>query len=235
MKDKVILITGGSEGYGKATAKLFSDEGATVVIAARNKEKLAAAKNEINCSDYFAMDVTAASDWDEACSYIKGKFGKIDILVNNAGGGVSIKETTDQSVENIDKIISLNLNSVIYGSRVFGKLMKQQNSGKIINIASVCAKHAWPQWTVYAAAKWGVLGFSKGLYVELQPHNIRVTCVIPAAANTGFQRSSGINEMNVNLRAGDVGRVIVDICKLPPNVVVEEITVWGTDQSVIPL
>jgi NADP-dependent 3-hydroxy acid dehydrogenase YdfG len=129
----------------------------------------------------------------------------------------------------------LNLNSVIYGSKIFGNMMKSQKSGTIINFGSVCAKEAWPEWTVYAAAKWGVLGFSKGLYTELQPYNVRVTCVNPGASSTGFQKYAGIDEITQKLRPEDVARVVVETCKLPHHVVVEEVTVWGIDQVVIPL
>lgn len=238
LKGKIVFITGGSEGYGKATAKLFTEEGAIVIIAARNISKLEQAKREIQCKDIISMDVTCPADWERAYDYVFNKYGKLDILVNNAGGGVSIKETTEQSIEDINKIIALNLNGTIFGSRVFGKLMKLQKSGSIINISSGCAKEAWPEWTVYAAAKWGVLGFSKGLYTELQPHNVRVTCVIPGAASaesTSFRKSCDIPDAYLKLQSADVARVIVDICKLPPHVVIEETTIWGIDQIIIPL
>jgi short-subunit dehydrogenase len=118
-------------------------------------------------------------------------------------------------------------------------MMRAQKSGTIINFASVCAKEAWPGWSVYAAAKWGVLGFSKGLYTELQPDNIRVTCVIPAAAYTGFQKATeGVNPAdfaNLSLKAEDVAQVVVDICKLPSHAVIEDVTIWGIDQVVVPL
>lgn len=91
------------------------------------------------------------------------KYGRIDVLVNNAGGGIRIVDTTEQTKESIDGIVSLNLNSVIYGSSIFGDVMKKQRDGIIINISSVCAHHCWGGWSVYAAAKAGVLNFTKGL------------------------------------------------------------------------
>ena len=236
VKGKLTLVTGGTSGFGKATAKLLVEEGAEVIIASIDSEEvLKNVKAKIGCKDYIQMDVTCPVDWEEAYRYVKEKYGRLDMLLNIAGGGVSIKETTEQSVEDIDKIIMLNLNSVIYGTRLFGRLMKEQKSGTIINFASVCAKEAWPEWTVYAAAKWGVLGFSKGLYVELQPHNVRVTCVVPSAASTGFQKGAGIGAVELKLKPENIARVVVDVCKLPEHVVVEEVTVWGIDQIVNPL
>ena len=113
--------------------------------------------------------------------------------------------------------------------------MKDNHEGTIINISSVCAKEAWDGWTVYAASKWGVLGFSKGLYVEMRPHNVRVTCVIPAAASTGFQQNSGIDEITASLKPEDIAQTILYVCTLPQRAVVEEVTVWGIEQEVNPL
>lgn len=235
LTDKVVFITGGSSGYGKATAKLFAQNGSKVIIASRNKDDLIKVKEEINCFDYFVMDVTNPSDWQRAADYLKNEIGGIDILINNAGGGVSISDVTEQSIEEIDKSIKLNLNSVIYGSRAIAPLMKEKKSGTIINISSVCAKQAWPGWTVYSAAKAGVLQLSKGLYVELQPYNIRVSCVIPAAANTNFQKSAHIDTPRYLLTPCDIANTIFYICSLPQSAVVEEVIVWGIDQQVIPL
>ena len=236
LKNKVVLITGGSSGYGKATADLFVKEGAKVIIAARNEQALLEAKQETGCADYLSMDVTKYEDWEKAYDFVKEKYGTIDILVNNAGGGVAICDAVDQTPENIDKSIALNLNSAIYGSKIFGAMMKEKRDGTIINVSSVCAKEAWPGFAVYAAAKWGVLGFSKGLYVEMRPYNVRATCIIPASANTGFQRNANVPESGpMLLTPKDVAETILFTCKLPQTAVVEEVTVWGIDQEVIPL
>lgn len=232
---KIVFLTGGTSGYGYATAKRLTGLGYTVIAAARNEEKLKSAKAENAFADFVAMDVTKPDDWGKAKKYVLEKYGCPDILINNAGGGVAIKDTTDQKIEDIDRTISLNLSSAIYGSKIFGEEMKKNRRGLIINLSSVCAREAWPGWTVYASAKWGVLGFSKGLYVELQPFGLRVTCVIPAAATTGFNSGAGIPDEKHNLTADDVAQAIVNVCEMPEHVCVEEITVWGTDQVVNPL
>ena len=125
---KIVLVTGASSGYGKATAKFFADKGYTVVIAARNKEKLDAAKNETGADASIVMDVTKPEDWNAVKKFITEKYGRLDILVNNAGGGVAIKEVSELSVEEIDSTIKLNLNSVIYGCREFADMMRQQKN-----------------------------------------------------------------------------------------------------------
>ena len=236
MKDRIVLITGGSQGYGKAAAKAFAQAGASVIIAARGEEALQQAQRETGSAGYVAMDVTRPEDWENrALTYIQRRFGRLDVLINNAGGGVAIRELAQQTTEQIDSSIALNLSSAIYGSHTFAPMMKEQGSGTIINVASVCAKHAWPGWSIYAAAKGGVLGFSKNLYVELRPHGVRVTCLIPGAGATEFMKHAGEQNMGMRLKAEDIAGAMLYICTLPEHVVVEEMTVWGNDQAVVPL
>lgn len=234
MKNRIVLITGGTSGYGLAMAKKFTENGDRVLITARHADKLAEVKAAIGC-DTFPMDVTESGDWDALYAYVKKQYGRLDILINNAGGGVAIKATAEQKIEDIDRILRLNLNSAIYGCRVFAPMMKAQKEGTILTFSSVCAHEAWPEWTVYAASKCGVLGFSKGLYTELQPYGIRVTCVLPGCCSTAFQSAAGIDEVEMDLKPEDLAQAVVDICNLPKHVVIEELTVWGMNQVVIPL
>jgi Short-chain alcohol dehydrogenase of unknown specificity len=233
--EKTVWITGGTSGYGKAMAKLFHEDGYRVVIAARNQEELKIVSKEIGC-DMFCMDVTKPEDWKRAVEFAQKEFGGLDILINNAGGGVAIRDTVTLTDAEIEKTLKLNLESVMIGCRDFAKIMKAQQYGTIINVASVCARHCWPQWAAYSAAKWGVLGFSKCLYEELQPDHIRVSCAIPATCNTNFSSAAGIQQENdMLMQAEDFAKAVLEVCKLPQHVVVEDITVWGMDQVVNPL
>ena len=233
--NRIVVITGATGGYGLATAKKFKEDGDKVIIASRNKEKVEKVVREYGFEDGFVIDVTDFDKWVALKEYIVDKYGRIDVLVNNAGGGVCIADTTEQTKEDIEKAVSLNLTSTIFGSKIFGNMMKEQKDGIIINISSVCARHCWGGWSVYAAAKAGVLNFTKGLYVEMRPYGVRATCVIPAAASTDFQRNAGIAEENQTLRVEDVANAIVYAANQPKGVVVEELTVWGTSQDVQPL
>lgn len=232
---RIVVVTGASSGYGKATAKAFKDNGDIVIMTARNLEKLQQVKNEVGGDFAFKMDVTLPSDWEALVKMVKEKYGRIDILVNNAGGGIAIKEVSDYSIEEIDATIKLNLNSVIYGCRAFAPMMREQKCGTMINISSVCARQCWPTWSVYAAAKAGVLNFSKGMYLEMQPHNVRVTCVVPSSASTGFQSACGIGETTDKLMSEDIAETVLYIANLPQRAVVEDVTVWGIDKEVNPL
>ena len=237
VKDKIVVITGGSSGFGKAVADGFHAAGSKVIITGKNEGRLKQAQEEIGEIDSLLSDVTDPEDWERLYRYVDEKYGRIDVLVNNAGSGVSVKEVTDQSIADIDYIIRLNLNSVVYGTRVFGRMMKKQKGGTIINISSACATEAWPNFSIYAAAKAGVVALSKGCYTELRPHNVRVTAVIPGAGRTNFSSNAGIPEPEspFKLEPADMAEAILHICRMPSHIFIEEYRIWGMDQEVIPL
>lgn len=232
---RIVLITGGTSGYGLETAKLFRENGDTVIIASRNEEKVERIVKENGFAGGYTLDVTKYEQWAKLKEEITKDFGAVDVLVNNAGGGVKLVNTVEQTKESIDEAISLNLTSSIYSSQLFAPGMIEKKDGVIINISSICARHQWGTWTIYGAAKAGLLSFSKGLYTELRPHGIRVTCILPGRASTGFQSNSGIEECEETMSARDIANAVLYCANQPKGVVVEEITVWGTSQDVQPL
>ncbi len=234
MKDKIVFITGGTSGFGKATAELFAHEGARVIIAARSGDALDAVSAAVGC-DAIRMDVTDYDAWLQAKAYILERYGRLDVLLNNAGGGVAIKPAAEQTKDEIDRAVALNLTSVIYAANVFAPVFMAQRSGTIINVSSVCARECWPTWGVYGAAKAGVLNFSKSLYLELRPYGVRVTTLIPAASRTNFNPAAGLAAADFDLAPADIAETALYICRLPQHAVVEDVTVWGIDQDVNPL
>jgi len=183
--DNVIIITGGTSGYGYAAAELFAAQGERVIVVARTAADVDKTKEALGV-DGFAMDITKETDWVKLYDYVKGNYDRIDLLLNNAGGAIVIAPFLEQTSEQITKSIDLNLTGMIWGCKAFAPMMVEQNGGTIINVASACATHCWPSWSVYAAAKSGMLSFSKSLYVELREAGVRVTCVIAGAGDTPF-------------------------------------------------
>lgn len=236
MEKSVILITGGTSGFGKAAAKLFAEKGETVIVTGRSADKLKAVSDEYGV-DYFRADVTSIDDWKKVYDYVIGKYGKIDLLLNNAGCGVSIEPLSKQTIADIDYSIDVNLKGTIYGCYTFIDKMIEQRSGTIINTASVCAQHGWPGFSVYTAAKFGVRGFTKSLYTEVRDKNIRVSCFVPAAGDTNFDVNARVKraEVRAELKPEDVAQGYADIFYLPKHVVIEEVTMWGIDQEICPL
>lgn len=237
LRGKVVVVTGGSSGFGKGTAQRFLAEGAKVLITGSSEERLRQAGEAIGAVEWFRADAADPGDWERLAAFVAERFGRIDVLVNNAGSGISVQPLTEQSVAHIDAIIRLNLSSVAYGCRVFGRMMKSQREGTMVNVSSACATEAWPNFSVYAAAKAGVVALSKGFYTEMRPYNVRVTALIPGAGRTAFSANAGLPEPATpfELEPKDVAEAIVHICRLPREIFVEEYRIWGMDQEVIPL
>lgn len=233
---KVVIVTGATSGYGLATAKQFHAQGAMVIAVSRDAEKVDSVVKEYGFADGFTADVTSYEAWVALRDFVKEKYGRVDVLVNNAGGAVALKPVFELTREQVDATIMLNLNSVIYGSQLFGTMMKEQKSGTIVNISSVCATHCWGNFSVYAAAKAAVVNFSKTLQVELQPYGARATCIIPASAATNFLKNAGSDGVvTETLTVDDVASAVLYAANLPAGAYVQDMTVWGTSQVMNPL
>jgi NAD(P)-dependent dehydrogenase (short-subunit alcohol dehydrogenase family) len=188
--DQVVVITGASSGIGRATALEFGRRGAVVVLAARGVEPLNTLAEEITRAGGRALVVpTDVSDWDAVqglAAAAKSHFGRIDTWVNNAAVGeyATVEQT---SVEEIERIIQVNLLGQIYGMKAALPVLKE-SGGALINVASVEAERALPYHAPYSASKHGVKGFTEALRVELARERspVRVTLILPGSINTPF-------------------------------------------------
>ncbi len=204
LKDKVTLITGASSGFGAEAARLFAKEGAIVVLAARRMDRLSALAEEI-CKaggQAFAipLDVAEQSLIDAAIQTVLDRFGRIDILLNNAGmGRLDWLETLDPATD-IDMQIDVNLRGVLQVTRAVLPSMLARRTGHVINMSSVAGLIAAPMYTIYAATKYGVRGFTDALRREVAPFGIRVSGLYPGPATTEFGMHSGNNPLRRNIK-----------------------------------
>ena len=234
-KGKKVIVTGGSQGYGKGIAAALKARGAQVWITGRRQDVLAQSAAEIGVQAV-AGDVGKPADWDRifaACG------DDIDVLINNAGSGVHIAPLQEQSDDDIRRSIETNLLGVIYGCRRAAALMTARKSGLIINITSVCAHYGWPGFATYTAAKAGVDMFSRALYTELRPHNVRVTVLTPSWGETEFSVAAGLGPMaeahRGRVMTGEqMGDLVVKICEFPDHLVFPEIMVQPVMQEIVP-
>lgn len=238
LADKKAIVTGGGSGYGKGIAAALVAAGAKVWITGRDAAKLVAAARETGATP-FAADVSVPADWDRLLAAVGDD---LDILVNNAGAGGPIKPVAEQADADIAATIATNLTGVIFGCSRAGRLMAARGSGAIINISSVCALYAWPGWSVYTAAKAGLAKFSHGLYTELRPHGVRVTCLTPSWGRTDFNRAAGISGASEDkdladkcTDPADLGRIVVQILQTPDYLAVPDITVQPMVQGIEPM
>jgi NAD(P)-dependent dehydrogenase (short-subunit alcohol dehydrogenase family) len=235
----VAIVSGASRGYGAGIAEVLAREGARVWITARSGGDLQEVARRIGAQAVTA-DVTRGKDWDRVFQAVLGAAGRLDILVNNAGGTARVAPLASLADREIEQDLALNLTGAILGSRRAAELMQRQKAGTIVNVSSVCAVEAWPQWAVYSAAKAGLLQFTKCLYAELRPYGARATCLVPSWGATNFAKAAGYPEFDPQTAAKciqplELGRVVADICALPAHLCLQELILWPLVQEVVPL
>ncbi|MEW5827471.1 MAG: SDR family oxidoreductase [Chloroflexota bacterium] len=227
LQDKIVLITGASSGFGEDAARLFARQGAKVVLAARRIERLQALADEIQDEGGEALvvpvDVASREGIQVMVDTVLDVYGQIDVLFNNAGfGRLDWLEALDPA-RDIETQIQVNLLGVIQTSRAVLPHMLARRSGHIINMASVAGWIAAPLYTVYAAAKFGVRGFTDALRREAAPFGIHVSGVYPGPAATEFGQHTGDNLVKRSLKlprslsmtSEHVARRVVGLAKRP--------------------
>ncbi len=194
LKDKVVLITGASSGFGEDAARLFAKEGCKVVLAARRLDRLQALAEKIEQDGGEAtavpVDVAERDEIELMVQSALDVYGQIDILFNNAGfGRLDWLENLDPA-RDIETQIEVNLLGVIQVTRAVLPHMLKQRSGHIINMSSVAGLIAVPTYAIYASTKFGVRGFTDALRRELLPLGVKVSGIYPAFARTEFSQHS---------------------------------------------
>ena len=232
---KKIIVTGGATGYGYGTAKKLAEAGAHVTITGRRLAPLQKAAEELNVS-YIQADITKGEDWDKVFDSVDNK---LDVLINNAGAGVKIAPLGEQSDEDIISSINVNLVGALLGCRRVSPIMQAQKSGLIINVSSICSHYSWPGFAPYTAAKAGLDMFSRALYTELRPHNVRVTIVTPSWGSTQFRDAVNLppREQNIAekvMSPEQMGDLMTFLCGFHEHLEFPEIMVQPLIQEVVP-
>ena len=185
IQDKVIIVTGASEGIGLATVKLLNEHGAKLVLAARSEGKLTSAAEGLKEAMIIATDMRDPEAIKNLISCVKEKYGRVDVLVNNAGQGMSSPvETID--IENYQQIIELNIYGPLRAMQQVIPLMREQGGGTIINISSNVSKNYFPTLAAYASTKYALNALSLTARTELAKDNIIVGVMHPGLTATQF-------------------------------------------------
>ena len=219
LKDKTVIITGGSEGVGAAAARLFADAGANLMLVARTRKNLEAIADELRDRtrvEIFAMDVTDTDACVDVFKKAAFEFGQIDVLVNNAGyharGNVE-----DVDAAKLAKIVDVNLRAPIILTRIAIPYLKENGTGVIINVGSMAGRTPVPGSTTYAATKAGLRSFSLALAEEFRDAGIKVGLVSPGPIDTQFilaniDQTADITVSQPMSTAEEVAQAIVDLC-----------------------
>ena len=239
LTESTIIVTGGSHGYGAGIAEALLKAGARVWITGRDAAKLTETARRIGAKPFVA-DVADGDAWDRLMNEVLAQSGRLDVLINNAGEGVSIGPASEQADAAIAQSLASNLTGAMLGCRRAAAIMQKQGSGLIVNIGSTCSTHAWPGWSVYSAAKAGLLMFTRCLLTELRPHGVRVTSVLPSWGQTDFTEAANLPPRDPAVLAqcisqADLGQLLVQTAQLPAHLVAEEIKLWPMVQPMAQL
>lgn len=183
LSDRVALVTGGSQGLGKAMARGFAEAGADVIISSRHEDKLKAALEEILAGTkrrgaYVVSDLTTREASAKLAREALDHFGRVDILVNNAGTNVPqpIDQVTDEAW---DQVVELNLSSCMALTRELAPQMKEQGWGRVIHISSIMGLGSKAERNVYSATKSALIGLARASALDLGKDGVTVNCIAP--------------------------------------------------------
>ncbi|GEM_PF-3309039 len=243
MKDKKIfqkmtaIVTGASEGLGRATCIKFAENGIKVCGIARTREKLESLKEKITGSKGVFLpipaDITDYNKIKEVTEGVIDKWDKVDILVNNAGIGKWRVPLEEQTKESIDKVIDTNLKGLIYITKFVVSHMINTKSGYIFNISStVGLGRGNPGNLIYSSTKNAVTGFSDGLAKYLMPHNIYATTLNPGGMNTPFWQKAGKGEDKGSdkIDPDSIAELMLYILRQPKELLIKQVIMMPTSE-----
>lgn len=200
---ETVLITGASSGIGKEIAHIYASRGNKLVLVARSTQKLTKLKRELEEKYGIeaivkSFDLSHSENAKQLYKETSSEGIDVDYLINNAGVGRMSEFINDELIEN-EKMMNLNMNSLVILSHLYLQDMKKRNSGGILNVASTAAFQPGPNMAVYYASKAFVLNFSEAIHEELQGSKIKVACLCPGPSKTDFFSGHGLS----NLKALD--------------------------------
>lgn len=217
LRYRTAVVTGVSSGLGLAVANAFANLGLGVVGASRTEPPPESG------FDWCRADIAVDDDVQRLFEFARKRHGDVDVLVNNAGGGW-VQRFEDSDPKALRELVDVNLTGQILCTHAAVTQMLERERGLIINVASDWARRYAPEAAVYAATKFGLLGFSGSLLREVKDRGVKVVCVMPGAIDTGWGGAAvGSREAHTAMPPADLAQVIAGLLKLPEHLLVHEI------------
>lgn len=223
----VVIVTGAGRGIGRAICRAVGQAGATVVAVARTTQQIERVASQIVDEGGKAVairaDVAEESDVRALFDLVAERFGRLDVLINNAGCG-RFGPTDRFALADFDRVVAVNLRGTFLCCQCAIRMMMPQHSGYIINVSSVVGFKGYPHQAAYTASKHAVMGLTKSLAVELQPHGIRVSAILPGGVDTDMVREAR-PDLNTSelMQPEDIAQSVMYLLSLSPKVAVDQI------------
>ena len=225
------VVTGGTQGIGRAIGFALGRAGARLAICARTEANVRATLAQLQAAGVDAIgmpcDVSDAACVDAFAAFVTQQRGAPTLLVNNAGIG-RFKPLEELSLEEWDEIMGVNVRSLYLVTRAFLRGMKDAGGGTIVNVASLAGKNGVDGGTAYCASKHAVLGFSKALMLEVRKHNVRVVAVCPGSVDTSFGDRQRANRDRV-LSPEDVAHAVLTALTVSDRAMISELDIRPTN------
>jgi len=243
--NKIIMITGATAGFGRATAKKFAENGYNVIITGRRTERLDEVKKELGKNKGIKVltlnfDVRKRYEVEDIINEMPDEWKNIDILVNNAGLAVGLDPIDRGNIDDWDRMVDTNIKGILYVTRAVVPFMVARKTGHIFNISSIAGKEEYENGNVYCATKHAVDSLSRSMRIDLLKHNIKVTNIAPGMAETEFslvrfkddrKRAKEVYRGVDPLTAEDIADVIYWCATRPPHVCINDITITPLQQA----
>ena len=240
----IIMITGATAGFGRATAVKFAQNGYNVIITGRRKERLDKLEKEIlPCGNkvlQLRFDVRNKDEVFSVINNLPSEWKDIDILVNNAGLAAGLAHIEAGETDDWEQMIDTNIKGLLYVTRVVAPLMVARNRGHIINISSIAGTDIYENGNVYCATKSAVDTLSKSMRIDLLRHNIRVTNIAPGMAETEFslvrfkgdtEKANAVYRGIEPLTGDDIADVIYYCATLPAHACINYLSITPVQQA----
>ncbi|MGZ3898758.1 MAG: SDR family NAD(P)-dependent oxidoreductase [Bacteroidia bacterium] len=240
-----ILITGATSGIGKSTAEIFARNGHNIIITGRREERLLELEKELKKKysvkiTRLNFDIRKHKEVEAAISSLTPENQNIDILVNNAGLAAGLSSLQDGNLDHWERMIDTNVKGLLYISKIVANMMIKNKRGHIINIGSIAGKEVYANGNVYCATKHAVDALSKGMRIDLLPHNIKVSAVNPGMVETEFsivrfdgdeERAKKVYQGMQPLKPEDIAETIYWVANRPAHVNINDVIIMPTVQA----
>ena len=241
----IALVTGATSGIGKSTAEIFAKNGYTVIITGRRQDRLSELQKQLEGTykvkvHSLCFDIRKLSEVEKAIQDLPAELKKIDVLVNNAGLAAGLSAIQDGNIDHWERMIDTNIKGLLYITKSVSKLMVENKKGHIINVGSIAGKEAYANGNVYCGTKHAVDALSKGMRIDLLPHNIKVSAVNPGMVETEFSivrfdgdedRAKKVYEGLQPLTPEDVAETIYWMASRPAHVNINDIIIMPSAQA----
>lgn len=228
LKNKVVLVTGGSKGIGYAIAQRLLDEGASVFITARSVGSVEKALEQLASKgrafgrDYDVRDEMQVKSMLSDCERV---LGGIDILVNNAGIGIMGKTVEEITPDEFRATLETNLFGVYYACHFAIPKLKKRGGGYIINISSLAGQNPHPKMAAYNASKYALNGFTEAMMQEVRQDNIKVSYICPGSVNTSFGNDTPSPEKAWQIQPEDIAQIVMGLLQMDPRTLPSKVEV----------